>query len=71
MPSKYLLGRYRASGFSKGNNRASKKTIVNWKGYTFSVSRKTLYKELWSRNDIFLDFDYQHGRGIYRLVKKH
>jgi len=59
IPSKYLLGRYRSSkklsidGFDSSPHVWSLVT-VNWKGFTFSVSRKTLQKELWERKDIKL-----------------
>lgn len=57
IPSKYLLGRFRSTGKIPFRDLPGKihawdlKTTINWRGYTFSVSRKTLKKEMRVREE--------------------
>lgn len=63
IPSKYLLGRFRDTSkqmsltnwcFPNETHSWDFKTTINYDGYTFSVSRKTLKQEIRKREDIKL-----------------
>lgn len=66
LPSKYILGRYRAA--TRSFHRNPSVTIV-WKGYTFSISQKALKRELFQRKDIELYyFTKQHLSDVKYFV---
>lgn len=63
IPSKYLLGRFRDTSkqmsltnwvLPRETHSWDFKTTINYDGYTFSVSRKTLKQEIRKREDIKL-----------------
>jgi len=79
IPSKYLLGRFRDTSkqmsltnwvFPKETHSWDFNTTINYDGYTFSVSRKTLKQEIRKRDDIkLIRLDIHSWRTKYIIEK--